>query len=110
MHIQASHADCAEITMIEDSPNDCDLAPHAPWGFAIYRVAYGAHAGTARSRSGIYAATLRQNRHAAARYQPVVMDNQAFFEGFTSHEVRDPLKGWAADELEACSGEAAERA
>jgi len=38
------------------------------------------------------------------------MDNQAFFEGFASHEVWDPFKGWAADELEARSGEAAERA
>jgi hypothetical protein len=42
MPIDGKHAECKpEMKLIEESLSDYSLKPGSPWGFVVYRVAYG---------------------------------------------------------------------
>ena len=102
-------AECTpEIKLIEESLSDHYLKPGSPWGFVVYRVAYGDGTDAKWSRLlRILAKDVeddlilhRKMETMGLRHQLVLMDNRERFEGMTTHDVQKHFRSWVADELE----------
>ncbi|RFU24952.1 hypothetical protein B7463_g11383, partial [Scytalidium lignicola] len=97
-----------QVNPIEQSLNDFSLKPGSPWGFVVYRVAYGNDTDSKWSRM---LQLLEKNVEEYSvgdpvmealrpRHQLVVMDDREKFEGMTPDDVRRHFRSWTADELE----------
>ena len=102
-------AECTpEMKEIEDSLSDYYLKPGFPWGFVVYRVAYGDGTDAKWSRLlQILAKDVESDlishkkmETVGPRHQLVPMDNREKFEGMTTHDVRKHFRSWVVDELE----------
>jgi hypothetical protein len=104
-------AECTpEFKLIEESLSHSDyyLKPGSPWGFVVYRVAYGD--GTDAKWSKLLQVLAKdveddlmshgKMETMGPRHQLVPMDNREIFEGMTTHDVRKHFRSWVADELE----------
>jgi hypothetical protein len=97
-----------EMKLIEESLSDYYLKPGSPWGFVVYRMAYGNGTDAKWSRLlRILAEDVkddlmshRKMETMGSRHQLVPMDNREIFEGMTTHDVRKHFRSWVADELE----------
>lgn len=102
-------AECtAEMKLIEESLSDYSLKPGSPWGFVVYRVAYGDGTDAKWSRmlqimaKNVEDDLISQDRMEilGPRHQLLPMDDRERFEGMTTHDVRKHFRSWVVDELE----------
>ncbi|GIC86850.1 uncharacterized protein Aud_003226 [Aspergillus udagawae] len=94
----------SDIALLDDYLSDPDLKPDVPWGFNIYRCDYSNDKAwqrmlhlideTVRGTLEFYDAMDLYPRH-----KPVIVDNKETLEGATSHDVRDHIIAWVAEEL-----------
>jgi hypothetical protein len=97
-----------EMKLIEESLNDYSLKPGSPWGFVVYRVAYGDGTDAKWSRmlqilaKDVEDDLMSQERMETLgpRHQLLPMDDRESFEGMTTHSVRKHFRSWVVDELE----------
>jgi hypothetical protein len=85
-----------EIKQIEDSLSDYSLKPGSPWGFVVYRVAYGKDTDAKWSRilqllaKKVERDLIKQDTIEALGlwHKLMPMDDQERFKDMTTHDVR----------------------
>ena len=107
--IDGKRAECTpEMKLIEESLSDYSLKPGSPWGFVVYRVAYGEGTDAKWSRllqilaKNVEDDLISQGRMETlgARHQLLPMDDREKFGGMTTHDVRKHFRSWVVDELD----------